>query len=108
MSNEREWKIADLVHDVHIGSGGLISFLRWLIREGRHERLFAFLFLRRGILVCIFDFSWSAKEGRSFGRFRSLNCLRLTDGELGFDLVWGQGVSGIAQPPISRLSVNVN
>jgi hypothetical protein len=99
-------KIADLIHDVYIGSCGLASFPRWLVREGGLESSLAFLFLCRGILVSIFGFSRAA-DGNSFGRFRSLDCLRLTDGELSINL-WNQAVSGTALPPASRLRVDGN
>lgn len=65
-------KMADLIHDVYNGRGGLTSFPRWLVRDGGHERSLALLFLRRDILVCIFVFPWAA-EGDSFGRLRSLD-----------------------------------
>lgn len=65
-------KITDFIHDVYNGRDGLTSFPLWFVCDGGHELSLAFLFLRRGILVCIFVFPWAA-EGDSFWRFRSLD-----------------------------------
>jgi hypothetical protein len=49
--------LADLFHDVHIGSGDFTSFPQWFARGGgRHERSLAIL-LRSIILVRIFGLS---------------------------------------------------
>jgi hypothetical protein len=59
--------------------------------------------LRRVILVCVFGSSWAAEESGSHGRFRSLYCPSMTDGELSIDL-WDQAVSGTVQLPTIQLN----
>jgi hypothetical protein len=88
-SKEENGKGADLFHGVDIGTCRLISFPRWLVRDrGRYEHPVAVaLFSRRVVLIHVFGFlSCATKECRKLFCFRSLDGLRMTDGELSVDL----------------------
>ena len=74
---------------VHTGSGALISFPRWLVRDGGgHEHPLALL-SRRDLLTCISGLSCATEKCRGFCRFRSLDGLRVTDGNLSINLRCG-------------------
>jgi hypothetical protein len=79
----------DLFHGVHIDACRLISFPWWLVCDGgRYEHPFArALGPRRVVPVRVFGSLPSAtKERRRLCRFRSLDYLHMTDGELSVDL----------------------
>ena len=76
-SKEENGKGADLFHGVDIGTCRLNSFPRWLVR----------VFSRRVVLTRVFGFlSCATKEGRKLFCVRSLDGLRMTDGELSVNL----------------------
>jgi hypothetical protein len=78
-SKEENGKGADLFHGVDIGTCRLVSFPRWLVRVR--------VFSRRVVLIHVFGFlSCATKEGRKLFGVRSLDGLRMTDGELSVDL----------------------